>query len=85
MLGIPVLCPDETIRHQQILTLKADSIWHPKKYKMVQDPEKQSLGNNMKSQDNPPFQILTQETGGFGTEEDICKEVSCLGKKAWIS
>jgi len=20
----------------------------------------------MKSQDNPPFQILTQETGGFG-------------------
>ena len=66
MLGIPVLCPDETIRHQQILTLKADSIWHPKKYKMVQDPEKQSLGNNMKSQDNPPFQILTQETGGFG-------------------
>ena len=33
----------------------------------------------MKSQDNPPFQILTQETGGFGTEEDICKEVSCLG------
>jgi len=33
----------------------------------------------MKSQDNPPFQILTQETGGFGTEEDMMRKVQDIG------